>query len=94
VQAREHVDSDEPEADSQEPPRRKRLVRRNRSPRRIVKSGTVAWAIAATPESTCCSPHAMSQNGTAFAITPSTAHCRHEARSSETARRVPRVTAR
>ena len=36
---------------------------RNRSPSRIVKSGTVAWAIAATPESTCCSPQAISQNG-------------------------------
>ena len=54
-----------------------------------MKSGTVACAIAATPESTYCSPHAISQNGTAFETTPRTAHCRHAARSSESARRSP-----
>ena len=59
-----------------------------------MKSGTVDWAIAATPESTCCSPQATSQNGIAFAMTPSTAHWRHEARSSATARRLPIVAAR
>ena len=59
-----------------------------------MKSGTVACAIAATPESTYCSPHAISQNGTAFETTPRTAHCRHAARSSESARRPPSVAAR
>ncbi len=34
--------------------------------------GTVAWAIPATLESMCFSPHAMSQNGIAALIVPST----------------------
>ena len=36
------------------------------------KIGTVAFAIAATPESTYFSPQAMSQNGSAPLMTPST----------------------
>ena len=48
---------------------------------RIVKSATVDWAIPAIPESMCFSPHAMSQNGSAFATTPITTQRRHEARA-------------
>jgi hypothetical protein len=59
-----------------------------------VKSGTVDCAIAAIPESTCFSPQATSQNGSAFASTPITNHWRHEARSSENARLAPIVVAR
>ncbi len=62
---------------------------RKRRPRTIVKSGTVDCAMAAIPESMCFSPHATSQNGTAFAIAPITSHWRHEARSSRSARVQP-----
>ena len=46
-----------------------------------MKSATVDWAIPAIPESMCFSPHAMSQNGSAFATTPITTQRRHEARA-------------
>ena len=39
-----------------------------------MNSGTVDCATAAIPESTCFSPHATSQNGTALAIVPMAAH--------------------
>ena len=41
--------------------------------------GTVAFAIAATPESMCSCPHAISVNGTALLMMPS-ANARHPAR--------------
>ena len=40
--------------------------------RAATKIGTVAFAIAATPESTFVSPHAMSVNGTAVLTAPRT----------------------
>ena len=54
-----------------------------------MKSGTVDCAMAAIPESTCFSPHATSQNGTALAIAPIASHWRHEERSSPSARVQP-----
>ena len=47
---------------------------------RTLLAGSLLLAyLAATPESTYCSPHAISQNGTALETTPRTAHCRHAA---------------
>ena len=54
-----------------------------------LKIGTDACTTAARPESMCCSPHAISQNGTAALSTPSTAQWRQAARRSATARVQP-----
>ena len=45
------------------------------------KIGTDEFATAAVPESTYFSPQAISVNGTAALITPSTSPCRHARRS-------------
>ncbi len=52
---------------------------------RALKSGTVAFAIAATPESMCVSPQAISVNGSAALTSPSTRPARHAPRSSREA---------
>jgi hypothetical protein len=51
-----------------------------------LKIGTDACTTAARPESMCCSPHAISQNGIAAFTRPSTRQCCHAARSSRAAR--------
>ena len=53
------------------------------------KIGTVELAIAATPESTCFSPQAMSVNGMAMLMRPSSAPPRPVPRIAETAPRKP-----
>ena len=54
-----------------------------------MKSGTVAFAIAATPESMCVSPQAISVNGSAALTSPSTRPARHAPRSSAKPFRTP-----
>ena len=67
---------------------------RNLSPISSEKIGTVAWAIPAAPESMCCSPQAISQNGAAALRSPSAIASRHASRSRTTAVRVPIVAIR
>ena len=57
--------------------------------RSATKIGTVEFAIAATPESTCFSPQAMSVNGMAMLMRPSSAPPRPVPRIAETAPRKP-----
>ena len=58
------------------------------------KIGTVAWAIAAGPESMCCSPQATSQKGSAALSRPSTSDSRQAVRRRLTAVAGPSVTPR
>ncbi len=59
--------------------------------RTATKSGTLALAIAATPESMCFWPHAISVNGSALLIRPSTKARHPTCRSRPT---VPRTSIR
>jgi hypothetical protein len=67
---------------------------RYRIARRATKMGTEAFAIAAMPESTCFSPHAISVNGMAPFKTPRTTPFRPVARSAATASRRPILATR
>ena len=58
---------------------------RKRSTSSALKIGTDACTTAASPESMCCSPQAISQNGTAALRRPSTRQWRRAARSSSSA---------
>ena len=71
MQPREHADADQAEQDPAEPLRPGRAsLGWKRSASRTTKIGTVAFAIAATPESMCFSPQAISVNGIAPLATP------------------------
>ena len=61
---------------------------------KATKIGTDACAIAATPESMCVSPHAISVKGIAPLIAPNTKPSRQAPRTCVTAARPPVVTAR
>ena len=63
---------------------------RKRSTSSALKIGTDDWTTAARPESMCCSPQAISQNGSAAFSTPRTRQCRQAARSSAVARSRPK----
>ena len=58
----------------------------------MTKTGTVEFAIAATPESMCFSPQAMSVKGSAPLMIPRTSPSRDAARTWETAVRKPMLT--
>jgi hypothetical protein len=70
--------------------RLRRSCGRKRRTRSALKIGTDAWTTAASPESMCCSPHAISQNGIAALSRPRTRRCRQAARSSSRARAAPK----
>jgi hypothetical protein len=66
-----------------------RSLGRKRIASRTTKSGTVAFAIAATPESMYFSPHAINVNGTAALTVPSTRPGRQALASSLSPRPTP-----
>ena len=89
--AREHGDADEPEADAARREPVARSLGTSQNARTATKIGTDAFATAATPESMCFSPQAISVNGIAAFSRPSTTPSRQAARSARSPYRCART---